>query len=128
MEPCVNIQYLCVYLCIFVYIDVCVCGVCVCVCGVCVCMWCVCVYVCVCVCMWCVCVCGVCVWRQVWELRNKAEAYRRRAWGTHFSRLHLNQILSEQTHLWEPSTSTSSSLSHIIEALDLARSDRKSVV
>uniref|UniRef100_A0AAZ3RL63 Nuclear protein MDM1 n=1 Tax=Oncorhynchus tshawytscha TaxID=74940 RepID=A0AAZ3RL63_ONCTS len=44
------------------------------------------------------------------ELRKKAEAYRQRAWGTHFSRLHLNQILSDQNQLWEASTPSSSNL------------------
>ncbi|XP_016141273.1 nuclear protein MDM1 [Sinocyclocheilus grahami] len=68
---------------------------------------------------------------EVQELREKAEAYRKRAWGTHFSRQHLNQILSEHNWKWEPSSGTSSSIeteacrstssSPIIEALDLAR-------
>uniref|UniRef100_A0A673L9N5 Nuclear protein MDM1 n=1 Tax=Sinocyclocheilus rhinocerous TaxID=307959 RepID=A0A673L9N5_9TELE len=68
---------------------------------------------------------------EVQELRQKAEAYRKRAWGTHFSRQHLNQILSEHNWKWEPSSGTSSSIeseacrstssSPIIEALDLAR-------
>lgn len=67
---------------------------------------------------------------EVRELREKAEAYRKRAWGTHFSRQHLSQILSEQNCLWEvssgssPSTQTDegtrSTKSPIIEALDLA--------
>uniref|UniRef100_A0AAR2LI04 Nuclear protein MDM1 n=1 Tax=Pygocentrus nattereri TaxID=42514 RepID=A0AAR2LI04_PYGNA len=70
---------------------------------------------------------------EVCELREKAEAYRRRAWGTHFSRQHLSQILSEQNCLWEASSASSSSTlteqdrqspnSPIIEALDLARVD-----
>ncbi|XP_073802247.1 nuclear protein MDM1 isoform X6 [Danio rerio] len=67
---------------------------------------------------------------EVKELRERAEAYKKRAWGTHFSRQHLNQILSDQNWMWEPSSGTSSSsieseacrsTSHIIEALDLAR-------
>ncbi|XP_031414604.1 nuclear protein MDM1 isoform X7 [Clupea harengus] len=66
---------------------------------------------------------------EVRELREKAEMYRRRAWGTHFSRYHLNQILSDQNHLWEASTasgstpqeSSGSACSPTIEALDLAR-------
>ncbi|XP_031414603.1 nuclear protein MDM1 isoform X6 [Clupea harengus] len=69
---------------------------------------------------------------EVRELREKAEMYRRRAWGTHFSRYHLNQILSDQNHLWEASTasgstpqeSSGSACSPTIEALDLARSER----
>ncbi|XP_055761167.1 nuclear protein MDM1 isoform X3 [Salvelinus fontinalis] len=51
------------------------------------------------------------VGEEVRELRKKAEAYRQRAWGTHFSRLHLNQILSDQNQLWEASTPSSSNLS-----------------
>uniref|UniRef100_A0A674B2B0 Nuclear protein MDM1 n=1 Tax=Salmo trutta TaxID=8032 RepID=A0A674B2B0_SALTR len=51
------------------------------------------------------------VGEEVRELRKKAEAYRQRAWGTHFSRLHLNQILSDQNKLWEASTPSSSNLS-----------------
>ncbi|XP_073802251.1 nuclear protein MDM1 isoform X10 [Danio rerio] len=69
-------------------------------------------------------------YHEVKELRERAEAYKKRAWGTHFSRQHLNQILSDQNWMWEPSSGTSSSsieseacrsTSHIIEALDLAR-------
>uniref|UniRef100_A0AAY5KPP5 Nuclear protein MDM1 n=1 Tax=Esox lucius TaxID=8010 RepID=A0AAY5KPP5_ESOLU len=48
--------------------------------------------------------------QEVRELREKADAYKRRAWGTHFSRLHLNQILSDQNQLWEASTPSSSNL------------------
>uniref|UniRef100_A0A8C2G1G6 Nuclear protein MDM1 n=1 Tax=Cyprinus carpio TaxID=7962 RepID=A0A8C2G1G6_CYPCA len=72
---------------------------------------------------------------EVQELREKADAYRKRAWGTHFSRQQLNQILSDHNWMWEPSSGTSSSSSieseacrssnstPIIEALDLARAD-----
>ncbi|XP_058273618.1 nuclear protein MDM1 isoform X2 [Hemibagrus wyckioides] len=70
------------------------------------------------------------VGEEVRELREKAEAYRKRAWGTHFSRQHLSQILSEQNCLWEASSGSSpstltdddihSTSSPIIEALDLA--------
>ncbi|XP_052435838.1 nuclear protein MDM1 isoform X5 [Carassius gibelio] len=72
-------------------------------------------------------------YHEVQELREKAEAYRKRARGTHFSRQHLNQILSEHNWMWEPSSGTSlsssieseacrnTSSSPIIEALDLAR-------
>ncbi|XP_048464028.1 nuclear protein MDM1 isoform X3 [Rhincodon typus] len=60
---------------------------------------------------------------EVKELREKAEAYKRRALGTHFSRDHLTQILSEQNRLWEVSTTsdTEETVSDNIEALDLAR-------
>ncbi|XP_027007596.2 nuclear protein MDM1 isoform X3 [Tachysurus fulvidraco] len=70
------------------------------------------------------------VGEEVRELREKAEAYRKRAWGTHFSRQHLSQILSEQNCLWEASSGSSpstftdddihSTRSPVIEALDLA--------
>uniref|UniRef100_A0A8L0DWC8 Nuclear protein MDM1 n=1 Tax=Oncorhynchus mykiss TaxID=8022 RepID=A0A8L0DWC8_ONCMY len=76
---------------------------------------------------------------EVRELRKKAEAYRQRAWGTHFSRLHLNQILSDQNQLWDASTPSSSNLSSgtgsgdgeedrspTPQALDLARVDSSS--
>lgn len=43
---------------------------------------------------------------QVKELRDQAQAYRRRAWGTNFSRDHLSQLLSKNNALWEPTEST----------------------
>ncbi|XP_064417784.1 nuclear protein MDM1 [Latimeria chalumnae] len=57
------------------------------------------------------------------ELRDKAEAYKRRALGTHFSRDHLNQILSDNNALWEVSSTstTDETVSDRINALDLAR-------
>ncbi|XP_067906594.1 nuclear protein MDM1 isoform X2 [Heterodontus francisci] len=57
------------------------------------------------------------------ELREKAEAYKRRALGTHFSRDHLIQILSEQNRFWEMSSTsdTEESVSDSVKALDLAR-------
>ncbi|KAI1882037.1 hypothetical protein AGOR_G00246570 [Albula goreensis] len=73
-------------------------------------------------------------YRELRELREKAKAYRRRAWGTHFSREHLNQILSEQNRLWEASTVSSSATtersgasSRTIQALDLASCSSGSV-
>ncbi|XP_073507849.1 nuclear protein MDM1 isoform X2 [Phyllobates terribilis] len=59
---------------------------------------------------------------QVKELREKAEYYRRRAQGTHFSREHLNQIISNNNRMWDMSTNSSSEedLSRDIKALDLA--------
>ncbi|MGH0137567.1 UNVERIFIED_CONTAM: hypothetical protein FKN15_002473 [Acipenser sinensis] len=52
-----------------------------------------------------------------------AEAYKKRAQGTHFSREHLNQILSEKNRFWEVSSSLTleESASDDIRALDLAR-------
>lgn len=42
------------------------------------------------------------------ELRQQALSYRRRAWGTNFSRDHLSQLLSEHNALWEPTETTDS--------------------
>ncbi|MGH0138587.1 UNVERIFIED_CONTAM: hypothetical protein FKN15_026492, partial [Acipenser sinensis] len=60
---------------------------------------------------------------EVKELREMAEAYKKRAQGTHFSREHLNQILSEKNRFWEVSSSSTleESASDDIRALDLAR-------
>ncbi|XP_078002312.1 nuclear protein MDM1 isoform X4 [Phascolarctos cinereus] len=59
---------------------------------------------------------------EVKELREKAEFYRKRVLGTHFSRDHLNQILSENNCLWDVSSVSSSegTISNNIRALDLA--------
>ncbi|CAN0369060.1 unnamed protein product [Rangifer tarandus platyrhynchus] len=59
---------------------------------------------------------------EVKELREKAEFYRKRVQGTHFSRDHLNQILSESNRCWDVSSTTSSegTISSNIRALDLA--------
>ncbi|XP_063165265.1 nuclear protein MDM1 isoform X2 [Candoia aspera] len=59
---------------------------------------------------------------QVKELREKAEAYRQRIQGTHFSRDHLNQILSDNNRLWDLSSESSveETMSNNIRALDLA--------
>ncbi|XP_006923781.1 nuclear protein MDM1 isoform X2 [Pteropus alecto] len=59
---------------------------------------------------------------QVKELREKAEFYRKRVQGTHFSRDHLNQILSDKNFCWDVSSTTSSegTISSNIRALDLA--------
>ncbi|XP_077631402.1 nuclear protein MDM1 isoform X2 [Crocuta crocuta] len=59
---------------------------------------------------------------QVKELREKAEFYRKRVQGTHFSRDHLNQLLSDNNCCWDVSSTTSSegTVSSNIRALDLA--------
>ncbi|XP_028614854.1 nuclear protein MDM1-like isoform X2 [Grammomys surdaster] len=59
---------------------------------------------------------------QVKELREKAESYRKRVQGTHFSRDHLNQIMSDSNCCWDVSSITSSEgvASSNIRALDLA--------
>lgn len=59
---------------------------------------------------------------EVKELREKAEFYRKRVQGTHFSRDHLNQILSDKNRCWDVSSTTSSegTVSTSIRALDLA--------
>ncbi|XP_068017060.1 nuclear protein MDM1 isoform X5 [Melanerpes formicivorus] len=59
---------------------------------------------------------------EVKELRERAKAYRQRVEGTHFSRYHLNQILSDNNSLWDVSSTSSSEegISSNIRALDLA--------
>ncbi|XP_075065594.1 nuclear protein MDM1 isoform X4 [Mixophyes fleayi] len=59
---------------------------------------------------------------EVKERRERAEYYRRRAQGTHFSREHLNQILSTSNKLWDVSSTSSSAedMSNNLKALDLA--------
>ncbi|XP_035306869.1 nuclear protein MDM1 isoform X5 [Cricetulus griseus] len=59
---------------------------------------------------------------EVKELREKAQSYRKRVQGTHFSRDHLNQILSDSNCCWDVSSTTSSegAISSNIRALDLA--------
>ncbi|XP_010077822.1 PREDICTED: nuclear protein MDM1-like, partial [Pterocles gutturalis] len=59
---------------------------------------------------------------EVRELRERAKAYRQRVEGTHFSRNHLNQILSDNNSLWDVSSNSSleEGISNNIKALDLA--------
>ncbi|XP_034259238.1 nuclear protein MDM1 isoform X1 [Pantherophis guttatus] len=59
---------------------------------------------------------------EVKELREKAEAYKQRIQGTHFSRDHLNQILSDSNRLWDLSSESTveETMSNNIRALDLA--------
>ncbi|XP_021240795.1 nuclear protein MDM1 isoform X2 [Numida meleagris] len=59
---------------------------------------------------------------EVRELRARAKAYRQRIEGTHFSRYHLNQLLSDNNSLWDVSSNSSSDegISNDIRALDLA--------
>ncbi|KAI8772033.1 nuclear protein MDM1 [Biomphalaria glabrata] len=52
---------------------------------------------------------------EVLELRRRAEEYRRRAQGTHFSREHLVQLLAKQAECWD----TCSEASYAIDALNL---------
>ncbi|XP_049894141.1 nuclear protein MDM1 isoform X1 [Epinephelus moara] len=46
---------------------------------------------------------------QAKELRQQALSYRHQAWGGHFSRDHLSQLVSEHNALWEPTDTTDSS-------------------
>ncbi|XP_039918053.1 nuclear protein MDM1 isoform X3 [Hirundo rustica] len=64
---------------------------------------------------------------QVRELRERAKAYRQRVEGTHFSRYHFNQILSDNNSLWDVSSTSSSEegISNNIRALDLASVSEK---
>ncbi|KAM3925351.1 nuclear protein MDM1 [Leptodactylus fuscus] len=59
---------------------------------------------------------------EVKELREKADYYRRRCQGTHFSREHLNQIISNYNRLWDVTSDSNNEedLSRNIKALDLA--------
>nr|XP_041568211.1 nuclear protein MDM1 isoform X3 [Taeniopygia guttata] len=59
---------------------------------------------------------------EVKELRERAKAYRQRVEGTHFSRYHFNQILSDDNSLWDVSSTSSSEegISNNVKALDLA--------
>ncbi|XP_041873756.1 nuclear protein MDM1 isoform X3 [Corvus kubaryi] len=59
---------------------------------------------------------------EVRELRERVKAYRQRVEGTHFSRYHFNQILSDNNSLWDVSSTSSSEegISNNIRALDLA--------
>ncbi|XP_006859675.1 PREDICTED: nuclear protein MDM1 [Chrysochloris asiatica] len=58
---------------------------------------------------------------EVKELREKAEFYRKRVLGTHFSRDHLNQLLSDNNCCWDVSSASSEGThSSNIRALDLA--------
>ncbi|CAH1782606.1 unnamed protein product [Owenia fusiformis] len=59
-------------------------------------------------------------YQEVIELRNKADEYRRRAQGTHFSREHLAQLWARQADLWD-NVSNSSSLSAL--SLESSMSD-----
>ncbi|XP_054845424.1 nuclear protein MDM1 isoform X2 [Eublepharis macularius] len=69
------------------------------------------------------------VFGQVKELREKAESYRQRIQGTHFSRDHLNQILSDNNRLWDLSSDSSSeeAISNNVRALDLAGVSEKKI-
>ncbi|KFP35043.1 Nuclear protein MDM1, partial [Chlamydotis macqueenii] len=66
---------------------------------------------------------------EVRELRERAKAYRQRVEGTHFSRYHLNQILSDNNSLWDVSSNSSSEedVSNNIRALDLAGVSEKEI-
>ena len=44
---------------------------------------------------------------EVIELRRRANEYKRRAQGTHFSREHLVQLLAKQTDFWDVDSSSS---------------------
>lgn len=54
---------------------------------------------------------------EVIELRHRAEEYRRRAQGTHFSREHLLQLLAKQNECWDLDPDASST----IKALNLEK-------
>ena len=52
---------------------------------------------------------------EVVELRRRAQEYRKRAQGTHFSREHLVQLMAQQNDCWDLNSVASST----VRALDL---------
>ena len=50
------------------------------------------------------------------ELRKKAEEYKRRAQGTHFSREHVAQLYAQQAEMWDTVSTQGES---IVSALSL---------
>ncbi|XP_076448116.1 LOW QUALITY PROTEIN: nuclear protein MDM1-like [Babylonia areolata] len=50
---------------------------------------------------------------EVLELRRRANEYKRRAQGTHFSRQHLVQLLAQQTGYWDADSARSSRVSSL---------------
>ncbi|XP_022098856.1 nuclear protein MDM1-like [Acanthaster planci] len=62
---------------------------------------------------------------EVLELRQKADDYRKRARGTHFSREHLAQILASQARLWDESSTATSTVSSLsAPSVDTGLKDR----
>ena len=52
---------------------------------------------------------SLCNWfAEVIELRRKAQEYRKRAQGTHFSREHAVQLIAQQTEAWDVQSSARS--------------------
>ena len=48
---------------------------------------------------------------EVVELRNKAQEYKLRARGTHFSKEHLAQLYAKQADCWDAASTVSTTLS-----------------
>ena len=51
---------------------------------------------------------------EVVELRKRADEYKRRGQGTHFSRQHLAQLMARQAEMWD-----TASMSSVLSALSL---------
>lgn len=62
---------------------------------------------------------------EVVELRKKAQEYKKRAQGTHFSREHLVQLMAKQADMWDLETERSSTLSALSLELGSAREQRR---
>ncbi|XP_063437267.1 nuclear protein MDM1-like isoform X1 [Mytilus trossulus] len=62
---------------------------------------------------------------EVVELRKKAQEYKKRAQGTHFSREHLVQLMAKQADMWDIETERSSTLSALSLELGSAREQRR---
>ncbi|XP_046564745.1 nuclear protein MDM1-like isoform X2 [Haliotis rubra] len=68
---------------------------------------------------------------EVLELRRKANEYKKRAQGTHFSREHLVQLMAKQAGFWDIPTARSSSSSTLsalsLEAGNLVHKTKKQI-
>lgn len=62
---------------------------------------------------------------EVVELRKKAQEYKKRAQGTHFSREHLVQLMARQADMWDIETERSSTLSALSLETGSAREQRR---
>lgn len=62
---------------------------------------------------------------EVVELRKKAQEYKKRAQGTHFSREHCVQLIAKQADMWDLDTERTSTLSALSLETGSARDQRR---
>ena len=62
---------------------------------------------------------------EVVELRKKAQEYKKRAQGTHFSREHCVQLMAKQADMWDLDTERTSTLSALSLETGSARDQRR---